>query len=214
MLVSVVLTVLVAGCATTQSSESAEPATVTVAALAEPAPAEPVAEPAPAEEPVVEPADQARPPARSRRASAPSRTWRRCLLAQGAYRAAQARGLLEEGRRLRRRCRQPRLERAGGPERPSTSIGGGFSRKGLIGQLVYEGYTREQAASGVDAVSPDWNEQAARSAQSASRHVGILPRRTDRPARLRRLHEGAGNPRRRRGRPLAMIEWPAAGSRL
>jgi hypothetical protein len=40
-----------------------------------------------------------------------------------------------------------------------------FSRSGLIKQLQYEGYSRADAAYGVEAVSPDWNEQAARAAQ-------------------------------------------------
>ena len=40
-----------------------------------------------------------------------------------------------------------------------------FSRKGLIGQLEYEGYSTKDATYAVDAVSPDWNEQAAKSAK-------------------------------------------------
>jgi len=39
-----------------------------------------------------------------------------------------------------------------------------FSRKGLIGQLEYEGFTQDDAAYGVDALNADWNEQAAKSA--------------------------------------------------
>lgn len=41
-----------------------------------------------------------------------------------------------------------------------------FSRKGLIEQLEYEGYSNEAATFAVDKVNPDWNEQAKKSAQS------------------------------------------------
>lgn len=41
-----------------------------------------------------------------------------------------------------------------------------FSRKGLIGQLEYEGYSTADATYAVDAVSPDWNEQAAKAAKN------------------------------------------------
>ena len=40
----------------------------------------------------------------------------------------------------------------------------GFSRTGLIDQLLFEGYSQEEAEYGVDAQGADWNEQAARSA--------------------------------------------------
>jgi hypothetical protein len=39
-----------------------------------------------------------------------------------------------------------------------------FSRSGLIKQLKFEGYSTEDATYGVDTVSPDWNEQAAKHA--------------------------------------------------
>jgi hypothetical protein len=42
----------------------------------------------------------------------------------------------------------------------------GFSRSGLIKQLKFEGYSTEDATYGVDAISPDWNEQAAKTAAS------------------------------------------------
>jgi Host cell surface-exposed lipoprotein len=41
-----------------------------------------------------------------------------------------------------------------------------FSRKGLIKQLAYEGYSKKDAAYAVDAVSPNWNEQAVKAAKS------------------------------------------------
>jgi colicin import membrane protein len=41
-----------------------------------------------------------------------------------------------------------------------------FSRKGLIKQLEFEGYSTADATYAVDAVNADWNEQAARSAKS------------------------------------------------
>jgi hypothetical protein len=41
-----------------------------------------------------------------------------------------------------------------------------FSRKGLIDQLVFEGFSQEDATYGVDALNADWNEQAAKSAAS------------------------------------------------
>jgi hypothetical protein len=40
-----------------------------------------------------------------------------------------------------------------------------FSRKGLIEQLRFEGYSNKDAAFAVDAISPNWNEQAAGSAE-------------------------------------------------
>ena len=42
----------------------------------------------------------------------------------------------------------------------------GFSRDGLIKQLQFDKYTDEQAAYGADNCGADWNEMAARSAQS------------------------------------------------
>ncbi|MGH9187624.1 MAG: Ltp family lipoprotein, partial [Acidimicrobiales bacterium] len=39
-----------------------------------------------------------------------------------------------------------------------------FSRSGLIDQLIYEGFSQEDATYGVDAMTVDWNEQAALSA--------------------------------------------------
>lgn len=41
-----------------------------------------------------------------------------------------------------------------------------FSRKGLIEQLVYEGFSEADATFAVDYIAPDWNEQAAKMAQS------------------------------------------------
>ena len=40
-----------------------------------------------------------------------------------------------------------------------------FSRKGLIDQLIFEGFDRSDAAYGVDATSTDWNKQAALTAR-------------------------------------------------
>ena len=39
-----------------------------------------------------------------------------------------------------------------------------FSRRGLIEQLEYEGFTQGDAEYGVDALNVDWNEQAAKTA--------------------------------------------------
>jgi hypothetical protein len=41
----------------------------------------------------------------------------------------------------------------------------GFSRKGLINQLVYEGFSKADATFGVDYIKPNWNKQAAKKAQ-------------------------------------------------
>jgi hypothetical protein len=41
-----------------------------------------------------------------------------------------------------------------------------FSRKGLVDQLVFEGYSVADATFAVDWTAPDWNEQAAKAAQS------------------------------------------------
>ena len=40
-----------------------------------------------------------------------------------------------------------------------------FSRKGLIDQLVYEGFNKAEAAFAVDYISPNWNKQAAKKAK-------------------------------------------------
>jgi hypothetical protein len=41
-----------------------------------------------------------------------------------------------------------------------------FSRKGLIHQLKFEGYSTKDATYAVDALSPNWNKQAAKSAKA------------------------------------------------
>ena len=41
-----------------------------------------------------------------------------------------------------------------------------FSRSGLIGQLEFEGFSKEVATTAVDSLVVDWNEQAAKKAQS------------------------------------------------
>ena len=40
-----------------------------------------------------------------------------------------------------------------------------FSKKGLIEQLKYEGYSTEAATNAVNSLDVDWNEQAAKSAE-------------------------------------------------
>ena len=40
-----------------------------------------------------------------------------------------------------------------------------FSRQGLIDQLVFEGFSTEDATFAVDHIAPDWNAQAAQKAQ-------------------------------------------------
>jgi len=40
-----------------------------------------------------------------------------------------------------------------------------FSRQGLIEQLVYEGFSVDDATFGVDSITVDWNQQAAKKAQ-------------------------------------------------
>jgi hypothetical protein len=42
----------------------------------------------------------------------------------------------------------------------------GFSRSGLIKQLMFEGYSESDASYGADAQNANWSEQAARSAKS------------------------------------------------
>ena len=41
-----------------------------------------------------------------------------------------------------------------------------FSRKGLITQLEFEGFSNQDATYGTDSLNADWNEQAAKSAAS------------------------------------------------
>jgi len=41
-----------------------------------------------------------------------------------------------------------------------------FSRKGLIGQLIYEGFSEAESTFAVDHVAPDWNVQAAGKARA------------------------------------------------
>lgn len=43
---------------------------------------------------------------------------------------------------------------------------GGFSRAGLIKQLEFEKYSRDDATYAVDKINPDWNEQASIKAKS------------------------------------------------
>lgn len=43
---------------------------------------------------------------------------------------------------------------------------GGFSRKGLINQLHFEGFSKSEATFAVDQLDPNWNKQAELSAQS------------------------------------------------
>jgi hypothetical protein len=45
-----------------------------------------------------------------------------------------------------------------------------FSRTGLIEQLEYEGFTRQEAEYGVDHTGANWNEQAAKKAESYLKH--------------------------------------------
>ncbi len=40
-----------------------------------------------------------------------------------------------------------------------------FSRSGLIGQLEFEGFSTDDATYGVDAIGPNWDDQAAKKAQ-------------------------------------------------
>ena len=100
--------------------------------------------------------------------------------------------------------------RDGGPgERPALrrelSRHGGFLALGLIEQLKFEGYSTADATYGVDAVSPDWNEQAAKSAESyldmsGSRAPALssswssraTPRRRRRTASARPASNGSG----------------------
>lgn len=42
----------------------------------------------------------------------------------------------------------------------------GFSKKGLMDQLAFEGFSEEEAAYAVEACGADWNEQAAKKAKS------------------------------------------------
>ena len=42
----------------------------------------------------------------------------------------------------------------------------GFSRSGLIKQLMFEGYSESDASYGADTQNANWNEQAARSAKT------------------------------------------------
>ena len=48
-----------------------------------------------------------------------------------------------------------------------------FSRSGLIKQLEYEGYTKEEATYAVDHCGADWKEQAAKSAASYLRTMSF-----------------------------------------
>ena len=43
---------------------------------------------------------------------------------------------------------------------------GSFSRKGLIDQLVFEGFSKAEARFALDYVDPNWNKEAEQSAQS------------------------------------------------
>ena len=45
-----------------------------------------------------------------------------------------------------------------------------FSRSGLIGQLEYEGFSKDDATYGVDSITVNWDEQAAKTAESYLSH--------------------------------------------
>lgn len=47
-----------------------------------------------------------------------------------------------------------------------------FSRDGLVEQLVYDGYTEDEAAYGADNCGADWLEEAA---ESANNYLEIMP---------------------------------------
>lgn len=75
---------------------------------------------------------------------------------------------------------EPEAEPVEEPTEPEMSMGqeqavqsaqtylsmGGFSRKKLIDQLVFEEFSKADAEFAVDYISPDWNAQAAQSAQT------------------------------------------------
>lgn len=48
----------------------------------------------------------------------------------------------------------------------------GMSYSGLVDQLVYEGYTQEQAQYGASNCGADWNEQAV---AAAKQHLAVMP---------------------------------------
>jgi hypothetical protein len=48
-----------------------------------------------------------------------------------------------------------------------------FSRKGLIQQLEFEGFSTEDATFGVDHIAVDWNEQAAKAAKAYLNYSGF-----------------------------------------
>ncbi|GFG91509.1 hypothetical protein MBOU_35510 [Mycobacterium bourgelatii] len=55
----------------------------------------------------------------------------------------------------------------------------GYSRSGLINQLIYEGFSLEDATYAVDNITVDWNVQAARTAKeyldmSGYSHSGLV----------------------------------------
>ena len=55
---------------------------------------------------------------------------------------------------------------------------GGFSRLGLIDQLLYEGFSQLDAEYGVDIANTDWFAQAAESAADYIEYVGGFSRRS------------------------------------
>ena len=78
-------------------------------------------------------------------------------------------------------CRQPSPSSSlRSPQQPALPMGqqqavesaqsyidmGGFSRTGLVEQLVYEGFSSADAEFAVNYINPDWNAQAAQSAKS------------------------------------------------
>jgi hypothetical protein len=54
----------------------------------------------------------------------------------------------------------------------------GFSRLGLIDQLLYEGFSEADATYGVDVQGADWFQQAAISAADYIRYVGGFSRQS------------------------------------
>ena len=79
-----------------------------------------------------------------------------------------------KAQRKQREAAKPKAEKASTETREQENARGSaenyldfqaFSRKGLIKQLKFEGYSEAVARYAVDAVSPNWNKQAVKSAK-------------------------------------------------
>ena len=84
-----------------------------------------------------------------------------------------------------------------------------FSKKGLIKQLEYEGFSKKDATFAVESIDVNWKEQAAGSAKA---YLELFAVGSDRAAEVRGLHPVSGGVRRQEGRSLMKVRYWVDGA--